>query len=215
MAFDPISHIGAVTRVVENRERDGRPARVVVATRGYSTSVADLWDALTNPERIPRWFLPVSGDLRVGGRYQLEGNAGGTITGCEPPNHLAMTWEYGAEVSWLTVTLEPESADATRLTLEHAAHVDQDRWDQYGPGAVGLGWDMALLGLALHLATRQALDPAEAAGWFASDPGKGFLRTTSDDWARASIAAGTTRDAALAAAERTRAFYTGEAPEAT
>ena len=47
-----------------------------------------LWDACTNAERIPRWFLPVSGDLRLGGRYQLEGNAGGTIERCDPPRSL-------------------------------------------------------------------------------------------------------------------------------
>ena len=44
-----------------------------------------MWDACTDPERIGRWFLPVSGDLRLGGRYQLEGNAGGEILRCEPP----------------------------------------------------------------------------------------------------------------------------------
>jgi uncharacterized protein YndB with AHSA1/START domain len=212
MAFDPIRHIGAVTRVVENREREGRPARAVVATRDYPTTAADLWDALTNPERIPRWFLPISGELRLGGRYQFQGNAGGTITGCEPPKQLAVTWEYSGEVSWLTVTLEPEPTESTRLTLEHVAHVDQARWDQFGPGAVGVGWDMGLFGLGIHVATREVVDPAEAAGWFASEAGKDFLRNASDDWARGSIAAGTPRDAALAAAERTRAAYSGEPP---
>ena len=64
-------------------------------TRLYDTSVDDLWDALTSKERIPRWFLPVEGDLKLGGRYQLKGNAGGTITACTPPNHFAATWEFG------------------------------------------------------------------------------------------------------------------------
>ena len=31
----------------------------------------DLWEALTSAERIPRWFAPVSGDLRLGGRFQV------------------------------------------------------------------------------------------------------------------------------------------------
>ncbi|MEO8077630.1 MAG: SRPBCC family protein, partial [Acidobacteriota bacterium] len=175
MTFDPVHHIGGATRVVENREHDGRPAHVVVATRDYPTSAADLWDALTNPERIPRWFLPISGELRLGGRYQLQGNAGGAITACEPPQRFALTWEYGGDVSWVTVTLEPETAESTRLTLEHIAHVDPARWNQFGPGAVGLGWDMGLFGLSLHVGTREAVDPAAAAGWFASDAGKDFL----------------------------------------
>ena len=55
------------------------PVRVAVARRTYPTDQADLWDCLTNAERIPRWFLPVSGELVEGGRYQTEGNAGGVI----------------------------------------------------------------------------------------------------------------------------------------
>ena len=44
--------------------------------RTYETTIVDLWDAITSAERIPRRFLPISGDLRLGGRYQLEGHAG-------------------------------------------------------------------------------------------------------------------------------------------
>jgi uncharacterized protein YndB with AHSA1/START domain len=55
----------------------------------------------TNPERIPRWFLPVSGELKEGGRYQLEGNAGGTITRCDPPHGFDATWEMGSDMSWI------------------------------------------------------------------------------------------------------------------
>ena len=73
---DILRYVGAVTREVRSVEKDGRPARVVVAACSYDTSVEDLWDAITNAERIPRWFLPISGDLRLGGRYQLQGNAG-------------------------------------------------------------------------------------------------------------------------------------------
>ena len=57
--------------------------RTVVLRRRYAAAVEDVWDAITDPERIGRWFLPVSGDFRPGGTYQLEGNAGGTILRCE------------------------------------------------------------------------------------------------------------------------------------
>ena len=76
---------GAESRRVENREHLGKPALVVVATRTYDTTVDDLWDAMTSAERIPRWFLPISGELRLGGRYQIQGNAGGNITRCDAP----------------------------------------------------------------------------------------------------------------------------------
>jgi uncharacterized protein YndB with AHSA1/START domain len=210
MKVDVASQIGAVTRVVTAREHNGRPARAVIASRVYDTTIDDAWDALTNGERIPRWFLPISGDLRLGGRYQLEGNAGGTITECEPPRHLAMTWEYGGDVSWVDVKLS-EDAGGTYVELEHIAHIDDDRWAEFGPGAVGVGWDLAIMGLDLHLRSGESADRPTAMAWMASDEGKAFMRGSSDEWCRASIAGGTDPAAAKAAAERTAA-YTGEPP---
>src|SRR5262245_1859596 len=201
--------IGAVVRGVESRDHNGRPARVVVASRDYDTTMEDVWDAITNRERIPRWFLPITGDLRLGGRYQLQGNAGGTISTCEPPRRLAVTWEFGGGVSWLTVRLSPDPKGGTLLELEHVAHVGDDLWDQFGPGAVGVGWDLAILGLALHLETGAAVSTEDAAGWPATEEGKSYVRRSSEDWCRASIAAGTAEAAAKAAAARTTDFYTG------
>ncbi|MPY64707.1 SRPBCC domain-containing protein, partial [Streptomyces spongiae] len=80
-------------------------ARVVTLGQTYDSTVEDVWDACTNPERIPRWFLPVSGELRLGGRYQLQGNAGGTIERCEPPRGFGATWEYDGNVSWIELRL--------------------------------------------------------------------------------------------------------------
>jgi uncharacterized protein YndB with AHSA1/START domain len=216
MKIDIAATLGAVTREIGTREHEGRPARVLVAARTYDTGIDDLWDALTNAERIPRWFLPISGDLRPGGRYQLLGNAGGEITTCEPPRHLAVTWEYGGQASWVTVRLAEAPAGRTRLELEHLAHVDDKFWDEYGPGAVGVGWDLAFMGLGLHLETGAAVDRDAAMAWPTSPEGKRFVLGSSDGWAQASIAAGTGAMAARAAAARTTAFYTGEsAPSAS
>ena len=87
--FDVAKHLGAVTRAVEDSTHGDTPVKVVVASRTYATDVDDLWTAITDPERIPRWFAPVSGDLRLGGRFQVEGNAGGEVLACEAPEHLA------------------------------------------------------------------------------------------------------------------------------
>ena len=201
--------IGAVTREVGSREVDGRPARVIVATRAYAATIDDVWDALTNRERIPRWFLPVSGELRLGGRYQLEGNAGGTVTSCDPPRAFAVTWEYGGQVSWVTVRLT-ERDGSTQLALEHVAH-DDASWEQFGPGAGGVGWDLGMMGLGEHLSGAARVKPADAMKWTTSDEGRAFIEQSSNDWARASIAAGTPEDTAKAAAERTRLAYTGGA----
>ena len=211
MMIDVGRVIGATTRELTTREYNGRPARVLVATRAYDTTQHDLWDALTNPERIPRWFLPVEGDLRVGGRYQLKGNAGGEIVACDSPRHLSITWEMQGQVSWVNVDLSALQPAGTQLRLEHIAHVPDDLWDQFGPGAVGVGWDSALLGLDRHVAGDQTLDPKTAMAWLMSNEGKAFVRESSDAWCLASIADGTSAVSARAAAERTRAAYTGEA----
>jgi len=118
MTQDIAGLIGAVTREVTGREHDGRPARVVRASRTYDTTMDDVWDAITNAERIPRWFLPVSGDLRLGGRYQLRGNASGEITGCNPPRYLSLTWEFGGEVSFLAKGGEWETVPVVRPWTE-------------------------------------------------------------------------------------------------
>jgi len=124
-----------------------------------------------------------------------------------------VTWEFGGSVSWLTLQLAEDTRGGTRLELEHVAHVGDDFWARFGPGAVGVGWDMALMGLAWHLETGATADPREAAAWSASDEGKAFTSRSSDDWCRASIAAGTDESAAKAAASRTTAFYTGSTAE--
>jgi uncharacterized protein YndB with AHSA1/START domain len=211
MTFDLAAHLGAMTRSVRSLERDGQPAKAVIASRVYDTTPADLWDCLTRPERIKRWFAPVSGDLVLGGKYQVEGNASGTVLACEPERRIEVTWEFGGGISWVIVTLAPEGA-GTRLELEHVSPINS-HWDKFGPGAVGVGWDLSFMGLSRHLAEPEADVPAETVeGWFASQEAKNFVRTTSDGWGQAAIADGEERTHALTAAETTRKFYTGEVP---
>jgi uncharacterized protein YndB with AHSA1/START domain len=208
---DVLRYIGMVNREIHTREYEGRPARVIVATCRYDTTIDDVWDAITNPERIPRWFIAISGDLRLGGRYQLEGNASGQITTCEPPRTLDVTWEYGGEVSWVQVRLAELSDGGTSLRLEHIAYVPDELWNQYGPGAAGVGWDLGLLALGRHLETGATLDLKEGEQWPTTEEGKDFVSRSSDEWCRASIADGTPETAAREAAGRTTAFYTGQA----
>lgn len=197
----------------------GKPARIVVAERSYATGIDDAWDAITTADRIPRWLLPVSGDLRLGGRYQLHGNAGGTVEECEPPRRLQVTWEFGGETSWVVATLTEELAERTHLRVEHIAHGGgkaEAFWDQFGPGAVGVGWDLMLLGLAAHVEQGASVDHKEAEAWLTSDNGKAFVAGSSRGWGDASIAFGTPEEAARGAADRTTHFYTvgpGEAAE--
>ena len=150
--MEVIEQINAVRRRVGQRILDAGEAHSVIISQVYAAPIDDVWDACTNPVRIPRWFLPVTGDLRPGGRYQLEGNASGTVERCDPPREFTATWEFGGQTSWIEVRLTSEPQGATRLELEHIADPGTP-WAEFGPGAVGVGWDMALMGLATHLAS--------------------------------------------------------------
>ena len=136
---DLVAELERVRRRVESQTAPDRPVHVVELRRTYDAPAEDVWDACTNAERIPRWFLPITGDLRLGGRFQLEGNAGGEITECEPPRRLAVTWEFGGGSSLVTLDLAPRGGAGTELLLRHAVG-DDDHWATYGPGAVGVGW---------------------------------------------------------------------------
>ena len=209
---DGSEQINAVTRRVGSGVfRDGE-ARTVTLARTYDAPVEDVWDACTNPERIPRWFLPVSGELQEGGRYQVQGNAGGLIEQCEPPKSFVATWEFGGQVSWIELRLSEADGGGTRFELEHIAHVN-DHWAKFGPGAVGVGWDLALLGLLRHLSTGAAVDPQTAMTFPASEEGRRFIEESSRGWCEAAIAAGADAAEATAAAERTFAFFTGTGPD--
>ncbi|MFF5174669.1 SRPBCC family protein [Micromonospora sp. NPDC000089] len=208
--IDTSHQISAVRRTVGGRTLDAGEARVLTISQTYDAPLEDVWDACTSAERIPRWFLPISGDLRLHGRYQFEGNAGGVVERCDPPHSFAATWEFGGEVSWIEVRLTPDGDGRTRFTLEHVAHVDDQRWAEFGPGAVGVGWDSGLLGLASHLADDgSGVTPETAAAWMGSADGRRFMTASSEAWREASVAAGTDPEQARAAADRTTAAYTG------
>ncbi|KAB2350893.1 SRPBCC family protein [Actinomadura rudentiformis] len=210
--IDVNHQINAVRRRVGSRVLEAGEARTITISQSYDAELDDVWDACTNAERIPRWFMPVSGDLRLGGRFQLEGNAGGTVERCDPPKSFAATWEYGGEISWIEVRLTPESDGRTRFELEHIAHVDDERWAEFGPGAVGIGWDMGLVGLALHLSGAPDVTE-EGAAWAMSEEGKTFVTLSSESWKDASIEAGTDAAEAKAAGDRCTAAYTATPEE--
>ena len=134
MDFDIESHLGAVEVSVLTLERDGRPARAVTI---LAAARRRLWNAVTNRERIPRWFLPIGGDLELGGRCQLEGNAGGAITACERPSHFALTWEFGGNVSWVEACLSDDGAPRARLALTHTALFSGNTGTSTGPARSG------------------------------------------------------------------------------
>jgi uncharacterized protein YndB with AHSA1/START domain len=208
--------VNAARRTVGRSTVEAGEVYTLTVSRIYDAEVAEVWDACTSAERLPRWFLPVTGELRVGGRYHLKDNASGTVDTCDPPHGFTATWEFGGEVSWIEVRLTEEGAGRTRLELEHLAPADgtaAEFWTTYGPAATGMGWDPALMGLDLHLSSGQAVDPAQFAEWQASEEGMRYTAACAERWAEADIAFGTPEADARARAERTRKFYTGEQEE--
>ena len=206
--IDVTQQIAATDRSLDPPAAKGE-LRTLTIAQTYDTDLEDLWDACTNAERIPRWFLPVTGDLRAGGRYQLEGNAGGDVLSCDAPRTFSVTWEYDGHVSWVTVTLTPDGT-GTVLELAHDAPSAPDHWDRYGPGAVGIGWELGLTGLAEHVVTHAAVDPAAFAAWMSGDDGVRFMSACSAAWAEARISAGDDAEESRAAAARCTAAYTGQ-----
>jgi uncharacterized protein YndB with AHSA1/START domain len=202
--------INAVTRKFGNRTLDTGEAHVATISQSYETDQADLWSAVTDIERIPRWLMPISGDLKVGGSYQLEGQAGGTILTCDPPKNFTATWEYAGGVSWIDVSVSDDGPDRARLTIEHIAQVDDEMARMFGPGAVGMGWDSMVLGLALHIRSGESVDPAAGQEWLATDDGRRFLTLSGEKWCAANIEFGEDPAEARAMADRCLKAYLGE-----
>jgi uncharacterized protein YndB with AHSA1/START domain len=210
--IDITREIEAVEREVGEGTVPAGVGRTVRLRRDYDAPIEDVWDALTNPERIGRWFLPISGEYRLGGRFQFEGNAGGEILECERPHRLRATWAYGAmtegpSASEVEVRLTTLDAGATRLELEHVAVVPEEAWAEYGPGAVGVGWEGGLLGLALHLRGGSVGDPV---AWQLSSEGREFATRGSEAWGAANAAAGADPATAARGVANTNAFYAPE-----
>ena len=207
--IDIVREIEAVQRELGEGRVPAGEGRAVRLRRTYDAPIEDVWDAVTNPERISRWFLPISGEYRIGGHYQLEGNAGGEIspasprTGSGSPGSTARTppMPISPEVE---VRLSDVDGERTSLELVHTAVVPDEFWTQFGPGAVGVGWDGALLGLALHLRGGSVGDPV---AWQLSPEGREFNTRSSQAWGEASRAAGLDPELVASMVANTTEFY--------
>jgi uncharacterized protein YndB with AHSA1/START domain len=207
MNIDTNAELAAVTRSLGRGVRDGVQVHVLTVERRYAEPADQVWSAITESDRIGRWLAPVEGDLRLGGHFQIEGNAGGTVLACEPTRSLSITWEFGGHTSYVDVTLEDSPDEGTLLRLVHSAPSDPEHWEEYGPGAVGIGWELALVGLEMHLADPSAgLPDPESLGDLTP-----MFTGAGQAWREATEAAGHDPEWAAAAARRCIAAYSGTA----
>jgi uncharacterized protein YndB with AHSA1/START domain len=108
---------------------------VIEIRRRLPASVADVFSWWTKAERLCEWMSPIGTveaevDLRVGGTLRIVMRGDGTVIEhvgeyleIEPPRRLVFTWASaftGAEPSLVTLELEPDGADATKLHLIHS-----------------------------------------------------------------------------------------------
>jgi uncharacterized protein YndB with AHSA1/START domain len=107
----------------------------ILVTREFDAPIALVFDVLTNPEHVTRWFFDrelkeCSIDLRVGGNYQYvfvtddgtEMTFRGTFLEIEPPTRTVETWLYdGWPDAEAIETLDLHEADGvTTLTIKLA-----------------------------------------------------------------------------------------------
>lgn len=115
----------------------------------FATAIDDLWDAVTNPERLARWLGTVEGDLRPGGAFTAtftsswEGPA--RVEVCDAPHRLLLTLEPGtSDETRIEALLTPDGA-GTRLVVEERGF-PLDR-----VAAHGAGWQVHIEDLGAHL----------------------------------------------------------------
>ncbi|SDZ19786.1 Uncharacterized conserved protein YndB, AHSA1/START domain [Micromonospora pattaloongensis] len=203
---DIAKELAAVHREIGHRRIPAGDGRSVLLRRGYRASAEEVWDALTNSERISRWFLAVKGEGRPGAAFAFEGNVHGTVVRCEPTRLFTLEWVIGdSPAAEVTVRLS-DGAGETLVELEHTAVVDERFWAEFGPGATGVGWDLALLSLHLHL-RNEAIVTADPEAGQHSPEFTGLAALSSRAWGTALAAAGASAAEVTTAVEHTAALY--------
>jgi uncharacterized protein YndB with AHSA1/START domain len=129
---------------------------VRIAAR-FPTAVADVWSAITDPDRLVRWYGTVEGDLRLGGEITAlatvsQSDLRGRIDVCTPPQTLSITtWNEEGREHTVTAELTAEGA-GTALVLETRGMPVDIAW------AYGAGWHVHVEDLAAHLAGTESPD---------------------------------------------------------
>ncbi len=144
------------------RSADG--AGVVRVEERYQTDIHDLWGAITDPQRLARWWGRVDGELRLGGQFRLSAEWDGTghVDACEPPRLLRVTiresdesYQEGRGVPPFDATVEAAltaDGDHTILSIE-ARGMPMDKIAYYG-----VGWQIHAENLATYLAGHERGD---------------------------------------------------------
>lgn len=118
--------------------------------RHYATDPADLWEAVTDPERLARWFAPVEGDLTAGGSFTIRFDDGDipecSVESCDAPTSYTWLWPHGDHSSHVRVEVLADGDDGARLRLVHT------RLPLRAAPEYASGWQAYVRSLDAHLA---------------------------------------------------------------
>jgi uncharacterized protein YndB with AHSA1/START domain len=133
----------------------------------YDTTIDDLWSALTDPDRLARWYGQVEGDLRPGGAFRVyleadDVESTGRIEACEPPQRLLVTtretdesYRKGQGVPPFDAAIDATlTADGDQTILV----VEVKGIPLHVIAAYGAGWQIHAENLAAYLAGRERAD---------------------------------------------------------
>ncbi|MDA2807709.1 SRPBCC family protein [Nocardiopsis suaedae] len=136
---------------------DGRPA--LRMERRLAHPVEEVWRAVTEPERLSRWypFAVVALELRPGGAMRFDDGEGtvmdGTVVEVDPPRRFSFS-EHAPEGmhretdDLVRIDLEPDG-DGCRLVFTHVFD------DRPGAASYAVGWDLCLRMLGTVLDGRE------------------------------------------------------------
>jgi uncharacterized protein YndB with AHSA1/START domain len=119
--------------------------------RTYEDPIEDVWSALTESDRVARWFGRWTGDPTTGTvDFVMVEDESGTpqpvrILTCEPPTALVVEMESPDGTWTLSVALRADTAITTLVFTQRLA-------EPYDAGSIGPGWHYYLDRLAAVVA---------------------------------------------------------------
>lgn len=202
--FAVATQLDRVTREVSDagQKEDGTAQRTVALTQVYDVAGGQVWNALTVRERVAEWFESFTGKLAKGETIELESGTQATVKECEEGRSVDIDWSFEGDESVVRLVLT-SAEGGTAFRLESTMDVT-DHYDEYGPAASGVGWDLIVAALASYLAG----DPLDPEGeWITADEGTRFVKDAAELWGKADVALGTDPEEAEMKAAATAEFY--------
>lgn len=136
-------------RVIGSTRSLGGGAGAVRMESQFPVPPAELWSALTEPERLARWLAEVSGDLRPGGTltasFRSDWQGQGRVDVCDQPRRIVVTFSPGSDgETVMEAVLAPEGTGTLLVIEERGIPIGEI-------GGHGAGWQAHIEDLITHL----------------------------------------------------------------